>query len=208
MFSNRIQNFFKATILSVFAAIVIVGLSLSNGKINFFLMLNIDLGVMGDFIFNYLTYLGDGLILIPFSIFILLKKRNDFILYLLAIIISTLLAHYVKGHLISYNPRPIELIKNWQLVHTIPNITVHNVGSFPSGHSTQVFVLFYLFCVMYDSKLVLWGGFTLALLVGYSRVYQAQHFPIDVAGGIIVAWLSVAISLAIIFIFSNKQRSL
>jgi membrane-associated phospholipid phosphatase len=33
------------------------------------------------------------------------------------------------------------------------------------------------------------------MLVGYSRVYQAQHFPLDVAGGILVAIITVWISL-------------
>ena len=36
-----------------------------------------------------------------------------------------------------------------------------------------------------------------ALICGYSRIYLGQHFPLDIAGGIIAALLSVALSIQI-----------
>lgn len=185
------------------------------GKENLFLLMNKDFGIIGDFIFNYITYLGDGLFLIPFGIYMLIKNRNHFILCITTIIISTIIAHFIKGHinennpeviakLAERNPRPIEVIKDWSLVHTIPNIIVHNAGSFPSGHTTQVFALFFLCCIVFNNSLVLWIGFILSILTGYSRVYQAQHFPLDIGGGILVAWISVVICYLLVEVIKSK----
>jgi len=41
-----------------------------------------------------------------------------------------------------------------------------------------------------------------AVACGYSRVYLAQHFPLDIAGGIMVAILTVILSIYI----SNKIK--
>jgi membrane-associated phospholipid phosphatase len=48
-------------------------------------------------------------------------------------------------------------------------------------------------------------AFVVALLVGYSRIYLAQHFPLDVGGGIIVAICSVIVSVAVHKWFANRQ---
>ena len=46
-----------------------------------------------------------------------------------------------------------------------------------------------------NKKWIVWVGIFMALLVGYSRIYQAQHFPIDITGGIVVAMFTVWVSL-------------
>jgi membrane-associated phospholipid phosphatase len=40
-------------------------------------------------------------------------------------------------------------------------------------------------------------AFIVALLVAYSRVYLAQHFPLDIGGGIVVAIFSVSLSVVV-----------
>ena len=49
----------------------------------------------------------------------------------------------------------------------------------------------------FPNKKVLLAGFLYALICGYSRIYLGQHFPLDIAGGIIAALLSVALSIQI-----------
>ena len=41
------------------------------------------------------------------------------------------------------------------------------------------------------------AGAIYALICGYSRIYLGQHFPLDIAGGIIAALLGVALSIQI-----------
>jgi membrane-associated phospholipid phosphatase len=191
MYNNSLNTFYKASIISFFAAIIVGGFSLMMGKENLFLLLNNDVGNVADFVFNYITYLGDGLALIPFVAWVVWKKRNQFLLTISSIIISTIIAQGIKRFILPIEPRPVEAIKNLSIIHTIPNVFVHTIGSFPSGHTTQVFTTFLLLCIFCNNVKILWIGFTVSLLVAYSRVYQAQHFPIDVAGGIIAALISV-----------------
>ncbi len=198
-------NFYKATIISLFTAIIIAGFSIILGKENLFLMLNADLGKFGDFFFTYATYLGDGIVWVIFVLFFLWKDRKQLLIIVLSIIISTIIVHFIKGSIFINQPRPLEALpalKN--IIHTIPNITIHLVGSFPSGHTTQVFTMYLLLCLIYNKNWILRVGYILALIVGYSRAYQAQHFPIDIAGGIIAAIITVYSSIFI----SNKILSI
>jgi membrane-associated phospholipid phosphatase len=190
------SNFSKANIISLFAAIIIIGFSIMLGKNNLFLLLNTDFGSIGDFIFKYVTYLGDGVVWALFAIVILWKQKSQLPITIAAIVISTIITHYIKGHLIPINYRPVEALPNARnLIHTITGIEIHYGGSFPSGHTTQAFTMYFLLCLLVNKKWIIPIGFLGAILVGYSRVYQAQHFPLDVAGGILVALVTVWISL-------------
>ncbi len=207
MQENNYLTFFKASIISFFAAMVITGFSIIVGKNNLFLLLNTDLGSIGDVFFKYATYLGDGVVWAIFTVYILIFNRKKLPITLAAIIISTLIAHYIKGHLITINPRPTSAMPQLKnIIHTIAGVELSYSGSFPSGHTTQAFTMYFLFCILFKKEWIVWVGFLLALLVGYSRVYQAQHFPIDVAGGIIVAIVSAWISLQIQILFEKKWQ--
>ncbi len=196
MTSYCYSNYYKATIISLFTAIIITGLSIMYGKNNLFLLLNTDLGSIGDIFFKYATYIGDGVVWALFGIVIFFKQRKKLPLAIMAVMISTIIAHYIKGHLLPINYRPVEALQNVKnLIHTIAGVEINYGGSFPSGHTTQAFTMYFLLCLLVHKKWMIPVGFLAAMLVGYSRVYQAQHFPIDIAGGIFVAMFTVAISL-------------
>lgn len=197
---NNSRAFYWANIFCVLAAVIIGGFSFFIGKNNFFLLLNKDLGVLGDIFFKYATYIGDGVVWAIFAIGILIFNRKKMPLTIVAILVSTIIAHYIKGHLCETVARPLDALPNMlSLIHTIPGVEMHYAGSFPSGHSTQAFTMYLLLCILTNKKWMVFVGLFLALLVGYTRVYQAQHFPIDVAGGIgvaiITAWISLWVQL-------------
>lgn len=56
--------------------------------------------------------------------------------------------------------------------------------SFPSNHAVNIFALSTLLSFYYKRLSPLW--FSIAALVGYSRVYVGSHYPFDVIGGAIV----------------------
>ena len=56
-------------------------------------------------------------------------------------------------------------------------------------------IFFLMVSLMTKRKWWIPVGFFTAVMVGYSRIYLAQHFPLDVAAGITVAMVSVALSI-------------
>ena len=102
-------------------------------------------------------------------------------------------AFYISAHHLRDLPiaSGIEVSK----IHTVAGVEVHTYNSFPSGHSATAFILFFLTAYFFSNKKVLWMGAVYAILCGYSRIYLGQHFPIDVAGGIIAAILSFQLSI-------------
>ncbi|KKU27300.1 MAG: Phosphoesterase, PA-phosphatase related protein [Candidatus Magasanikbacteria bacterium GW2011_GWA2_46_17] len=63
--------------------------------------------------------------------------------------------------------------------------------SFPSDHSMSAFVMFFLAAIFQIPAY--WALLPLALWVGWGRVYAGVHYPIDVLGGLAVAFLSGAL---------------
>src|SRR5688500_12090390 len=61
--------------------------------------------------------------------------------------------------------------------------------SFPSGHATSTFGAAVAVSRMWPQTRVVW--WTLAVLIGYSRIYLGHHYPLDVLGG---ALLGVAVA--------------
>ena len=71
--------------------------------------------------------------------------------------------------------------------------------SFPSGHTSAAFTLFCLVAILLPRPYRYWGVvfFILALLIGYSRIYLAAHFFLDVYVGSIIGTIFTLIVLAI-----------
>lgn len=189
-----ITHFKKAAIVTAITALFIFICVLALGKINFFLLLNKDLGKPADYFFEYWTYMGDGLIYIPLLILFIIYRKRFIPLLAATFVISTIITHLFKDILIPNEPRPSKAIAATAQIHTVSGVEVHSIGSFPSGHTTTAFTVFLLGCLVTGKKWFLPVGFVAALLVGYSRIYLAQHFPTDVGGGMIAAIITVWLS--------------
>jgi membrane-associated phospholipid phosphatase len=197
MQSLNYKNFKTGLILSVLCALTLFVMSYAYGKNNFFLLLNADLGNIADHFFTFFSYLGDGLLWIPLIVYFIYKEGKKLLPFLISsFALTTAFTQACKYLIVPDELRPTAAITN-SFIHTVRGVTVHATASFPSGHTATAFVFYLIFCLVFERSWWLLIGLLYAITVGYSRIYLAQHFPFDVAAGILVAIVSVILSLIV-----------
>ncbi len=189
--------------LTGITALILLSCSFLYGKIDLFLLLNGNLGKPADLFFKFWTNMGDGVWWVVVLILFILFRKERLSLLIGSFVCSELLIQLFKSILFPDQPRPIKAITDGSIIHTVPGVELHLISSFPSGHTVEIFTFFLLACLLINRRWILPIGFVYALLVGYSRIYLAQHFPLDVAGGMIIAMLSVSTAL---FITAKLQK--
>lgn len=202
-----INNFKKGLALTLITALVIFIFNLIIGTNELFLLLNADLGKVADLVFVFFTFLGDGSWWILLFILFILFRRKQLPLLFFSFIFQEIFIESFKNLILPNEPRPIKAIADKALIHTVNGVELHSIGSFPSGHTTQAFVFFLLACLVINKKWIVAAGFFYAMMIGYSRIYLAQHFPRDVAGGMLFASISVLLSIFIFKKFFSKNKN-
>ncbi len=191
-----INNFKKGILLSAIVAVMLFVCTYYFGNTACFLFVNGDLGKFADQFFAWYTYLGDGICwVICLLLFVFYKKYKEILFLVSGFVYTTILTQSFKYIFLPDEPRPMKVISDKTLVHTVEGVDIHLISSFPSGHTTTAFTFYLFACIIFNNKWVVYLGIIPALMVGYSRVYLAQHFPRDVAGGIIAAILCTVLSV-------------
>jgi len=199
------KNALIAGILTFTSAIIILSVSAIMGKDAFFLWLNTDLGKNVDAFFAFWTHLGEEITWVIVGILFIIYRRQQLPLYFSALIFSTLFAQLIKNTIMHNEPRPVKAIADISLIHTVDGVKILLINSFPSGHTTEAFTVFLLACLVIKKPWIIIAGFIYALLVAYSRIYLAQHFPRDTGAGMIVAIVSIALALWVQLLFNNRK---
>ncbi len=193
----QLSRFKLAGIITFIIAIGLFACTLLIGNNQFFLYLNHDLGKAADLFFSCWSFLGDGIFWVLALLLFILFRKKQLPLLIGAFAFANIFIQLFKSVLLPVEPRPMSAIIDHSLIHTVNGVELHLIASFPSGHTTVAFTFFLLACVAVNKKWVLPVGLVYALLVGYSRVYLAQHFPRDVAGGMVIALLSVLLAVMV-----------
>lgn len=204
------NNFGIAFGLSVFFALATGIAILVLGKNESFQLINGNNNSFFDIFFNYFTHAGDGWMWVPIGLYFIFFKRKYLIAILGGIILSTLLSQFLKRVIFPEELRPITYLSENFPVHIIDGLQLNRIFSFPSGHTSTAFTMALIMAYILNKKI--WSVILpiLAFLVGYSRVYLAQHFLTDVLAGMCIGILSAILALLIYRSFLraiNKKTS-
>ena len=194
--------FILATIIAIGTGIFILTL----GKNGAFQLINSNHNEIADQFFKYFTHYGDGLMWAPLAIYCFFYRRKYFISIVAGVLISTILAQFLKRVVYPEELRPISYLSEIFPVHVIDGVTMRKVHSFPSGHTTTAFAMALIMAYIINRKT--WSVILplLASLAGYSRVYLAQHFPTDIFAGMCIGIVSAILSLLIYRKFIRHQN--
>ncbi|MBW4890809.1 phosphatase PAP2 family protein [Mucilaginibacter sp. HMF5004] len=148
----------------------------------------------GDVLFDYATYLGDGLIVVLICLIALAYNYRKGFLLASSYLITSIVAQVIKR--VMNLPRPIHYFTDTSHMYLVKGVVMLNSLSFPSGHSTSAFSAAVVLTYLTPKKQYGLLFLLLAVMVGYSRMYLSQHFFEDVIGGsaigvfVTVIWLS------------------
>lgn len=155
-----------------------------------------------DVFFSYFTRLGDGFTL-TLVVIILLTVRFRIALFVAAAnIIAAIITQTLKRTIFSDVVRPKKFFEGLNEIYFVPGIDNHLYYSFPSGHSTCAFSLYFALALLSKNKILKFAFFLIALLAGYSRIYLSQHFFEDVYTGSLIGVTVTGIT----FFYINKIK--
>ena len=162
-----------------------------------------------DTLFRYYTQIGEW---VPYLVCValLFYKTGAAVFTLAGTLLSGLATQIIKR--IVDAPRPLTYFaENYPdtVLPLVDGVEMSRFYSFPSGHTTTFFALFFALCIIgtdllrlrfanqsnnkpkYYALTAIWQivCFALAALGGYSRIYLSQHFAADVLGGMCVGLL-------------------
>lgn len=198
------NHFLQAVFFSIIVAAVLAVFIAVYGKDESFLLINGHYSVQADYFFNWVTFLGEWLLWVPLFIYALLYKRDFLIAVLVALAVCTVLTHLFKRVIYVGQPRPLRLLEG--LARAVPLIKDNRyVNSFPSGHTSTAFTTSLLLAFIVRRGWAPYVFTLLAFLVGYSRVYLAQHFVTDVLAGIFVGIVSAYVALLVYQRYRKKR---
>ena len=152
---------------------------------------------------------------LPYMVVILLLiYRAGWSIFLAAnLLLSTLIVQPIK-HII-HAPRPL----TW-FAENMPDVSLPLVEgvwmnywlSFPSGHTTTFFVLFFSLSIILCTEnikgknILSFVCFLCASFGAYTRIYLSQHFALDIFAGILIAVVSTLILYYFLVLKTKNTR--
>ena len=143
-----------------------------------------------DYTFWVFTEIGGiwPILILSFALFIKRSTRRIGLILVLAILLSTVAAGYFKDYVIERDRPSLEFLgSEFPIDPEADTSTLGGKGSYPSGHSARAsvvaFVIGYIISERYPNGWKLLWLFP--IVVGISRIYLLQHYPLDVVGGIL-----------------------
>ena len=156
-----------------------------------------------NIVFKFLTHLAEGWFTVPLMIFLFFYSWRKALYIGLTYGVSSILVAIFKHLVFSRFKRPhwFKELLNDENYYWIPNVNMHDEFSFPSGHTTAAFCIFFGLALIIPNKKIGTALIVLASFIGFSRTYLSYHFLMDLVAG---SFLGVATSLGMYLMLQKK----
>ena len=165
-----------------------------------------------DTIIPLVTNLVDWL---PYvTVVLLLFYRAGWAIFLASnLLLSTLIVQPIK-HIV-HAPRPLTWFAENMPDISLPlveGVSMNHWLSFPSGHTTTFFVLFFTLSIILCTEnikgknILSFVCFLCASFGAYTRIYLSQHFALDIFAGILIAVVSTLILYYFLVLKTKNTR--
>ena len=169
-------------------------LLLHSGKLETHLLLNGFHTRFLDNFMRFITLLGNGIFMVFIGLLLLFKKIRYGMIMLSSFAVSSIMVQILKRTLFSDLKRPVAWFKDYGIeIYRISGLDYHSAFSFPSGHTTTCFALFFGLSFLIRNNPLKILFLLLALITGFSRIYLSQHFLGDVLAGSVLGIISAMI---------------
>jgi membrane-associated phospholipid phosphatase len=166
---------------------------LTNNNTHIFLILNTQPLIFSktshQIFWSNITLLGDALVIISI-LALFIKHHFDWIIATLTGgLITAIFVHFFKWFMDI--DRPFAVLE--QTLFLVNNPPIHS--SFPSGHTASIFLLIAILFFSIKNKYLNLFLLASAIIIGFSRIMVAAHWPIDVLVGASFGWFGAYVGL-------------
>lgn len=154
---------------------------------------------LGDACMPWVTRLGEWIVIIPLILGLSIYNYRTSLSIILSALLTALIVQSLKEFVFNQEIRPASFFANdVSVMHVVPDTDLHSYYSFPSGHTAAAFTWCLSVALYYHNRGLQMLLFLLACVTGWSRIYLAQHFPMDVwAGAFIGIFSAIMIHLGL-----------
>ncbi len=159
------------------------------GNDGLFLYVNSHYSKFADFMFLYITNLGDGIVAVVLIIVLLWVSYRESLTFLCITILLAIVITVLKNYTFPELDRPLEYFGSSPILRLVPGYDPPKLSTFPSGHAATAFSVCLYISFLIKNRFMKFILFLIAFSVCYSRIYLSAHFPADILAGAIIAVL-------------------
>lgn len=171
-------------LVPLFAGVMLPMLLLTGSNVELFYWMNRVFSHVDDGFWTHFSLLADGQFLILFVLPFFGRRPDVVWQFLLTALLAGLYVPGLKELFSELRPPAVLLEGSFHLIGP----ALQN-NAFPSGHTTIAFALAGLLCLHRVHNGIKFVALLLAVFVGFSRIANGVHWPLDVLAGALGGWL-------------------
>ncbi len=157
--------------------------------------------------FRWTSFIAEAPAFVLVFLLVLFSGYGHGLLLLLNLSVNALAVQFLKLAVFPNQVRPVVFFQGKSPLDFVPGVEIFHQHSFPSGHTTIAFALFFMLSLFTKNKKWSIVFFLSALLIGISRVYLLEHFFRDVYAGSLLG-MTITTVFWLTFAQSNFYKNL